>query len=108
MNEQDKCLHADKNSFEPKEGEQRRLSCNNVSNCSPSLKLSNTENSEKPESENFIVTPEAIEVFTAFAVTLKKIHVRLVMEGNVIKDGEIFKPGEIDQHEPSNKNNSNT
>ena len=106
MSELDKCVHADENSFESKEGEQRRLSSNNVSNCSPSLgvKANNIENSDA--SYNPILTPETIEIFGAFALTLKKIHIRLTMEGYVINDGKIFKPCVVKNHEKNNPNNS--
>jgi len=40
---------------------------------------------------NSIVTPKTIDVFSAFAVTLKSIHVRLIAEGYIIKDGQITK-----------------
>ena len=92
--------------IESKEGERRRLYSNNVGNRFPSLELTTCENSKEQENENFILTPQTIDAFTAFALTLKKIHVRLVMEGYVIKDGQIYKPEEIDHNETSNKNNN--
>lgn len=52
-----------------------------------------------------IINPKTIEIFTGFAVTLKRIHVRLVMEGYTIKAGKIYKPGEYKDHEPCTENN---
>lgn len=40
------------------------------------------------QAQNAIVNPKTIDVFSAFAVTLKRIHIRLVAEGYIIKDGQ--------------------
>ena len=37
---------------------------------------------------------QTIDIFSNFAVTLKRIHTRLLMEGWVIKDGKIIKPNQ--------------
>ena len=44
-----------------------------------------------PVDENAVVTPETIDIYSEFAVTLKRIHTRLIAEGYMIKDGEITK-----------------
>jgi hypothetical protein len=53
-----------------------------------------------------ILTPKTIEIFTGFAATLKRIHIRLVMEGYTIKNGKIYKPGEYIDHEADTEHNS--
>lgn len=62
--------------------EQRGLLCNNkaLSRCS-SLGF-----------EDITITPSEISVFTNFAVSLKRIHTRLLMEGYVIENDKIHKP----------------
>lgn len=40
---------------------------------------------------NAIVNPKTIDVYSAFAVTLKKIHIQLVAEGYSIENGRITK-----------------
>lgn len=49
---------------------------------------------KKQKIEDAVVTPKTIEIFTGFAATLKRIHIRLVMEGYTITEGKIYKPGE--------------
>lgn len=66
----------DSKKIEPKEGQCEdliRSSKRSITHC-PSFGLSNINN------------------FINFAVSLKKIHTRLLMEGYVIKDGKIYKP----------------
>jgi hypothetical protein len=46
------------------------------------------------QNKEVILTPETIQIFTGFAATLKKIHVRLIAEGYTITEGKIYKPGE--------------
>ena len=60
---------------------------------------------DKPESEanNTVVTPKTIDVFSAFAVTLKRIHIRLIAEGYIIKDGQITKSERLLEYERDNK-----
>lgn len=55
---------------------------------------------------NAIITPKTIEIFTGFAATLKRIHIRLVMEGYTIKGGRIYKLGEYKEYEAGTENNS--
>ena len=50
-----------------------------------------------------IVTPKTIDVFSAFAVTLKRIHVRLIAEGYRIEDGRITKSERLLAYEQDNK-----
>lgn len=58
--------------------------------------------------ENAIVNPKTIDIFSAFAVTLKRIHIQLIAEGYIIKDGKITKSDRLlayDQNEkPTRKN----
>ena len=53
--------------------------------------------------ENAIVTPKTIDIFSAFAVTLKRIHIRLIAEGYIIKDGQITKSERLIAYEQDNK-----
>ena len=46
----------------------------------------------KSDSTESPLEPEAIEVFSTFALKLKEIHVRLVMEGYTITEDGIFPP----------------
>jgi len=55
--------------------------------------------------ENTVVTPKTIDVFSAFAVTLKRIHIRLIAEGYIIKDGKITKSERLIAYEQDNKPN---
>ena len=68
----------------------------------------NDENNAKVagENSNTILTPKTIEIFTGFAATLKRIHIRLIMEGYTIKDGKIYKPGEYKEYEAGTEHNS--
>lgn len=52
---------------------------------------------------NTTVTPKTIEIFSAFAVTLKRIHLRLIAEGYSIEDGRIIKPDKLLSYENENK-----
>lgn len=45
-----------------------------------------------PEGRPPFFTDEDIERLIAFSATLKRIHVRLLTEGYVIKDGEFINP----------------
>ena len=53
--------------------------------------------------ENTVVTPKTIDVYSAFAVTLKRIHIRLIAEGYIIKDGQINKSERLLAYEQDNK-----
>lgn len=53
--------------------------------------------------DNAIVNPKTIDIFSAFAVTLKRIHIRLIAEGYVIKDGQITKSERLQAYEKDNK-----
>lgn len=53
--------------------------------------------------ENAIVNPKTIDIFSAFAVTLKRIHIRLIAEGYIIKDGQITKSDRLIAYEQDNK-----
>jgi hypothetical protein len=46
------------------------------------------------ESQEELLNPESIEIFTEFALTLKKIHIRLVAEGYTITADGIGPPKE--------------
>lgn len=62
--------------------------------------------SQEPESEdvsqNAIVTPKTINVFSEFAVTLKRIHIRLISAGYTMKDGVITKSERLLELEKDN------
>ena len=60
---------------------------------------------DKPETEanNAVVTPKTIDVYSAFAVSLKRIHIRLIAEGYIIKDGQITKSERLLAYEQDNK-----
>jgi hypothetical protein len=98
-------LHNEKPSVESKEGERRLLSSNEAIMRSPSLGVDEVADHEGLN-PNAILTPKTIEIFTGFAATLKKIHIRLVMEGYTIKAGKIYKPGQYNDHETKSKHNS--
>lgn len=49
-----------------------------------------------------IVNPRTINIFSEFAVTLKNIHIRLIVEGYIIKDGEITKSERLLELEKDN------
>lgn len=53
--------------------------------------------------ENAIVNPKTIDTFSAFAVTLKKIHIQLIAEGYIIKDGKIIKSDRLLAYDQSTK-----
>ncbi len=63
--------------FVPKEG-QRALLCSNIapSRC-PSF------------------GDEAVKNFVEYSHVLKRIHIRLINEGYIIKDGKIYKPNTV-------------
>lgn len=52
---------------------------------------------------NAIVTPKTVDIYSAFAVTLKRIHIRLIAEGYIIKDGQITKSERLIVYEKDNK-----
>lgn len=58
------------------------------------------ENNNEIE-KNVVVTPETIEVFATLAVTLKRIHVRLIAEGYIVKDGRKIKSEKLLEMENS-------
>jgi len=74
-----------KNNFVPKEGQRLDLACCNEESLyrCPSFGV-----------EELIITPNKINIFTNFAISLKKIHTRLLMEGYIIENGKICKPNE--------------
>lgn len=92
--------------IEPKEGERGLLFRNKANVRSPSLGFDEVKSEESELNPNAILTPKTIEIFTGFAATLKKIHIRLVMEGYIIRDGRIYKPGEYKEHESNIEQNS--
>lgn len=59
--------------------------------------------------ENYLLTPKNLEIFSAFAVTLKRVHVRLIAEGYIINNGQITKSERLLAYEqdnnPKRKNN---
>ena len=57
------------------------------------------------QENNAIVTPLTIATFSAFFLTLKQIHVRLIAEGYVIKDGQITKSDRLLRYEQDSKPN---
>ena len=52
--------------------------------------------------QDAIVTPKTIDIFSQFAVTLKRIHIRLIAEGYIIKNGEITKSERLLEYERDN------
>jgi 23S rRNA maturation-related 3'-5' exoribonuclease YhaM len=50
------------------------------------------EKSNENASQTNIFTEEGIKNISRFQDTLKRIHIRLISEGYVIKDGKIEKP----------------
>ena len=92
MKEQDKGSINNGVKVEFKEGERGPLSCNKAIVRSPSLDVDSYKHEDVELAPNAIITPKTIEIFTDFSVTLKKIHMRLLMEGYTIKDGMIYKP----------------
>ena len=54
------------------------------------------------EVDNAVVTPKTIDIFSDFAVTLKEIHVRLIAEGYIIKDGVLTKSERLLRYEQDN------
>lgn len=59
--------------------------------------------SDRDEADNAVLTPKTIDLFSAFAVTLKRIHIRLIAEGYIIKDGQITKSERLLKYEQDNK-----
>lgn len=57
----------------------------------------------KNEGDNAVLTPKTIDIFSAFAVTLKRIHIRLIAEGYIIRDGQITKSERLLSYEQDNK-----
>ncbi len=49
--------------------------------------------------KTIIFSQEQIDNFCAFAVTLKRIRVRMMMEGYRIEDGKLIKPKNIHTHD---------
>lgn len=54
------------------------------------------------EADNIVLTPETIDIFAAFAATLKQVHIRLLAEGYVIKDGIISRSERLQSYEQDN------
>lgn len=46
----------------------------------------------KPYKKKYRFTEEGIKNIIALAKTLKRIHIRLIKEGYIIKDGQIIEP----------------
>jgi hypothetical protein len=65
----------------------------------PKHTLDNNEN----EVNNAVVTPKTIEIFSGFAVTLKRVHLQLIAAGYIIKDGQITKSERLLAYEADNK-----
>ena len=57
----------------------------------------------KKLAENAIVNPKTIDIFSAFAVTLKRIHIQLIAEGYIIKDGKITKSDRLLAYDQNDK-----
>ena len=53
--------------------------------------------------ENTVVTPKTIDIYSDFFLTLKRIHIRLVAEGYIIKDGQITKSERLIAYEQDSK-----
>ena len=49
---------------------------------------------ELPEGNRCIFSQETIDSFKDLGETLMRIHLRLIREGYIIKNGQIYKPGE--------------
>lgn len=103
MNEQHKGPSGIGEIVESKEGErlQKPLCCNKANVRSPSLDV-DAQVVICEEDTRAVLAPETINILGQFALTLKKIHIRLLMEGYVIKDGKIYKPGEFKYNEKNN------
>ena len=67
--------------------------------------LSVTLDNNEHEGNNAVVTPKTIDIFSALAVTLKRIHIRLIAEGYEIKDGKITKSERLQAYEQDIKPN---
>jgi hypothetical protein len=91
---------------ESKEGERGPLCCNKANVRSPSLGVDEFKTEETLLNSSNIINRKTIDIFTGFAVTLKKIHIRLIMEGYTIKSGIIYKPGEYKYNETDSTHNS--
>lgn len=84
--------------FHNKEG-QPRLSCSNkVGDGCPSL---------VPQLTTINFSPGQIKHFIEFAKVLKRIHIRLVMEGHKIEDGKIYKLSDMKSEAEPNKQQPN-
>ena len=57
---------------------------------------------QKGADENANVTPKTIDIFSRFAVTLKRIHIRLMAEGYEVKDGKLTKSEKLLKIEADN------
>jgi hypothetical protein len=66
--------------IESKEGEQRRLSSNNVGNCSPSLDVN-----------GYIFSAETVSALAELGHVLRRIYKRLSSEGYIIEQGIAYK-----------------
>lgn len=66
--------------IESKEGERRRLSCNNVGNRSPSLDV-----------DKYIFSEETVFALADLGHTLRRIYTRLRSEGHIIETGIAYK-----------------
>lgn len=65
----------------------------------PFLPLDNAES----EANNAVVTPKTIRPLTSFVLALKEIHVRLIAEGYIVKDGQLIKSEKLLRYEKDNK-----
>ena len=69
----------------------------------PENQITNGLDKGKNGLDNTVVTPKTIDVFSDFAVTLKEIHVRLIAEGYIVKDGVLTKSERLLNYEQDNK-----
>ena len=92
MNELDKRFKdTGKIGIESKEGERRRLSSHSVGTRSPSL---------GDDQDQYLLSDEAISALTNLGEVLRRIHIRLRRDGQVID-----MPQEIKKHENGNCEN---
>lgn len=60
------------------------------------------DNKREIRNNGGIVTTETIDTFSALAVTLKRIHIRLIAEGYEIREGRITKSDRLLAYEQDN------
>ena len=65
--------------------------------------MSKLDEIEPVMNNDAILTPRTIDVFSALAITLKRIHIRLIAEGYIVKDGQIRRSKKLIAYEQDNK-----